>query len=133
MLPCSAVATAEPEPIKSWDELFDSLWVKADQDLGTDHKGWRDLAVIGSHQLEDRRLVRADILFGELNSSSLEDRLNGKAGRSTGLCEEYHLLGFGHQFLSCRFTCMGCTHFQNGLSRTPAGWKNSLTEVTENP
>lgn len=133
MLPCSTVGTAEPELIKSWEELFDSLWVKADQDLCTDHKGWRYLAVIGSHQLKDGRLVRADILFGELNSSSLEDRLNGKAGRSTGLCEEYHLRGFGHQFLSFGFTRMGCTHFQNGLSRAVAGWKNSLTEVTENP
>jgi hypothetical protein len=133
MLPCSTAGTLEPELIKSWEELFDSLWVKADQDLCTDHKGWRYLTVIGSHQLEDRRLVRADILFGELNSSSLEDRLNGKAGRSTGLGEEYHLLGFGHEFLSCRFTCMGSTHCKNGLSRAPAGWKNSLTEVTENP
>jgi hypothetical protein len=82
------------EAVTSLEELVDSIRVKADQDLGADYKGRRRAAVVGTNQLEDRLLIRADILFSELNSSSLEDRLYGKARRSAGLSEEYHLLDF---------------------------------------
>ena len=96
ILPRSDVLAAELELIVFLEEFVDSIWVKADQDLCANHKGRRCSAVVSPDQLEDGPLVRADVLFGELHSSSLEDCLHGKAGWSAGLCEEYHFPGFSH-------------------------------------
>src|SRR6185369_2418208 len=91
-LPCETSAAEE----LFGEELFNAVWVKADHDLGADDGCRRDTALVLPDELEDRFLISADIFFGELNSSSLEDRLNSETWRSTRLAEEYHLLRFGH-------------------------------------
>ena len=78
------------------EELFNPVRVKADHDLIADDERRRAPAVIGSHQFKNRCLVGAYVLLCELNSSTLEERLNGITGRSAGLREEYHLFRFAH-------------------------------------
>jgi hypothetical protein len=78
------------------EELVDAVGVKSDQNLVTDDQCRRDFAVVCPDEFEDRSLIGADVFLGKLYSSSLEDRLNGETGCSTGLGEEYHLLGFAH-------------------------------------
>ncbi len=105
----------EARAVNSFEELVDSIRVKADQDLIADDKSRGRSAVISSHQLEHRRLVRADILFGVLNSSRLEERLDGKTGWSAGLSEDYHLLGFRHTYLN--WVRVHSTSLRNGLPK----------------
>ena len=81
------------------EEFVDSVRVKADQNLCSDNQGWGRPALVNLHQLGNRLFVRADVLFGEFDSSSLEDRPNGETGGSAGLTEEYHLLGIAHEIL----------------------------------
>jgi hypothetical protein len=78
------------------EELVDAVGVKSDQDLVADDECWRNAAVVCPDKLKNGSLIGADIFFGELNSSSLEDRPDGETRCSTGLREEYHLLGFAH-------------------------------------
>ena len=94
MLPCETVVRSVARLFG--EELVDALWVKSGQNLVADHEGRRDSALVLTDKFEYRRLVGADIFLGELNSSSLEDRLNGETRRSAGLGEEYHLLLFAH-------------------------------------
>ena len=94
MLLCETVARAAARLF--CEELVDPLWVKSGQNLVADHKGRSDSAFVLADKLEHSGLVGADIFLGELNSSSLEDRLNGETRRSAGLSEEYHLLEFAH-------------------------------------
>ena len=81
-----------------WEELLNAIRVKADHDLIADDERRRAPAVIRSHQFEHRRLVGAYVFLRELNSSTLEERLNGITGRSAGLREEYHLFWFAHVY-----------------------------------
>ncbi len=78
------------------EELFNAVRVKADHDLIADDQRRRAPAVVCTHQFEYGRLVGAYVFFRELNSSTLEERLNGVTGRSAGLREEYHLSHFAH-------------------------------------
>jgi hypothetical protein len=76
--------------------LLDTLWVKPDQYLVSDHYGRRGTAVISSDQLKYGYLVLTDVSFRKLDSSLREESLHCLARRSTGLAEDYHLLLLCH-------------------------------------
>ena len=78
------------------EEFFNPIRVKTDHDLIADDERRSAPAVVRPYQFEDRCLVGADILLRELDSSTLEERLNGITRRSAGLREEYHFSGFAH-------------------------------------
>jgi hypothetical protein len=88
------------------EELFNSVRVKADQNLVADDYRRRTPAIVFPDQFENRRLVGAYVLLYKLNSSILEERLCGIAGRSAGLREEYHFFRFAHDSsIRCSIPC----------------------------